>query len=88
MMIYFLEDNFRKDYPERIAGIESDKYYINMMIAWYFATALAKQWDAVIPFIENGLADTWVHNKTIQKAIESGRITSGQKKYLRALKRQ
>ena len=88
MMIHFLDVNFRKEYPLRISEIKSDKYYINMMLAWYFATALAKQWDAVIPFIENGLADTWVHNKTIQKAIESGRITPGQKKYLRALKRQ
>ena len=87
MMIYFLEDNFRKDYPERIAGIESDKYYINMMIAWYFATALAKQWDAVIPFIENGMLSPWINNKTIQKAAESFRITTEQKKYLKAFKR-
>ena len=87
MMIYFLDDNFRKDYPERIAGIESDKYYINMMIAWYFATALAKQWDAVIPFIENSMLSPWINNKTIQKAAESFRITTEQKKYLKAFKR-
>ena len=81
-------DVFKKAYPERIAAIKSDKYYINMMLAWYFATALAKQWEAVIPFIENGLLSDWVHNKTIQKAIESYRITPEQKKYLRALRRK
>ena len=88
MMLYFLGGNFKKAYPERIAAIKSDKYYINMMLAWYFATALAKQWEAVIPFIENGLLSDWVHNKTIQKAIESYRITPEQKKYLRALRRK
>ncbi len=87
MMLYFLDGNFKKDFPKRIAEIESDKYYINMMIAWYFATALAKQWDAVIPFIENNQLGTWIHNRTIQKATESLRITPEQKKYLRTFKR-
>ena len=87
MMLHFLEDNFKKAYPERIAAIKSDKYYINMMLSWYFATALAKQWDAVIPFIENGLLSDSVHNKTIQKATESYRITAEQKKYLRTFRR-
>ena len=87
MMLYFLDGSFKKEYPERIAGLECDKYYINMMIAWYFATALAKQWDAVIPFIENNMLSAWVNNKTIQKATESFRITPEQKKYLRTFKR-
>lgn len=82
MMLYFLDGNFKKAYPERIAEIKSDKYYINMMISWYFATALAKQWDSVIPFIENNKLSVWVNNKTIQKAAESFRITPEQKKYL------
>ena len=87
MMLYFLDESFKKEYPERIAGLECEKYYINMMIAWYFATALAKQWDAVIPFIENNMLSVWVNNKTIQKATESFRITPEQKKYLRTFKR-
>ena len=87
MMLYFLDESFKKEYPERISGLEGDKYYINMMIAWYFATALAKQWDAVIPFIENNMLGVWVNNKTIQKATESFRITPEQKKYLRTFKR-
>lgn len=87
MMLYYLDGNFKKDFPKRIAELESDKYYINMMIAWYFATALAKQWDAVIPFIENNQLSPWINNKTIQKAAESFRITPEQKKYLKAFKR-
>lgn len=64
----------------------TDEYYVNMMIAWYFATALAKQYVAVLPFIEGNKLDKWTHNKTIQKAIESYRITDEQKTYLRTLK--
>ena len=69
-----------------VAKIRSDEYYINMMIAWYFATALAFQYDSILPFIENNKLDKWTHNKTIQKAIESYRITDDQKTYLRSLK--
>ncbi len=87
MMVYFLDSSFNEDYLKRISEIKSDKYYINMMIAWYFATALAKQWDAAVPFIENNLLSTWINNKTIQKATESNRITAEQKKYLRTFKR-
>ncbi len=87
MMLYYLDGNFKKDFPKRIAELESDKYYINMMIAWYFATALAKQWDAVIPFIEKNQLSPWINNKAIQKAAESFRITPEQKKYLKAFKR-
>jgi hypothetical protein len=72
---------------DRVAAIRSDEYYINMMIAWYFATALAKQYDAALKVLLDGRLDRWTHNKTIQKAVESRRITDDQKVYLRSLKR-
>ena len=68
--------------------MHSEEYYVNMMIAWYFATALAKQYDAVLPFIEGRRLDPWTHNKTIRKAVESYRISDEQKEYLRSLKVQ
>ncbi|MDO4869452.1 MAG: DNA alkylation repair protein [Bacillota bacterium] len=86
LMQHFLDDAFSGEYPEMVAGIKSDEYYINMMIAWYFATALAKQYDAVIPFLEEQRLDKWTHNKAIQKARESYRITPQQKEYLKGLK--
>ena len=86
LMQYFLDDEFDETYPKTVAKIKSDEYYINMMIAWYFATALAKQYDAILPYIEKNVLDKWTHNKTIQKAIESYRITDEQKEYLKSLK--
>ena len=86
LMEHFLDDDFDIKYPEMVAGIESDKYYVNMMRAWYFATALAKQYDSVISFIEEKRLDKWTHNKTIQKSVESYRITPEQKAYLKSLK--
>jgi 3-methyladenine DNA glycosylase AlkD len=86
LMTDFLDDDFDEAYPKMVVNVKSDEYYINMMIAWYFATALAKQYDAIIPYIENKKLDKWTHNKTIQKAIESYRITDEQKTYLRTLK--
>lgn len=86
LMEHFLGEDFSAEYPERVAKIKSEEYYIRMMQAWYFATALAKQYDAVLPFIENKKLEKWTHNKAIQKAIESYRITEEQKKYLRTLK--
>ena len=88
LMQYFLDDDFDPAYPELVAGVHSEEYYINMMIAWYFATALAKQYDAVLPFIEGRRLDPWTHNKTIRKAVESYRISDEQKEYLRSLKVQ
>lgn len=88
LMEHFLDEDFRRKYPEMVAGIKSEEYYVNMMIAWYFATALAKQYETVIPFIENSRLDVWTHNKTIQKAVESFRITPEQKEYLKRLKRK
>ena len=74
------------EYPRKVALVQSDEYYVNMMRAWYFATALAKQYENILPFIEDKKLDVWTHNKTIQKAIESYRITPEQKMYLRTLK--
>lgn len=86
LMAHFLDEDFAPDHLVWAAGIHSEEYYVNMMIAWYFATALAKQWDAVIPYIEQHRLDKWVHNKAIQKAVESYRITDEQKGYLRTLR--
>ena len=88
LMSYFLDEDFNESYLETISKIKSKEYYINMMIAWYYATALAKQYDSTIKYLENNKLDIWVHNKTIQKAIESYRITDSQKEYLRNLKRR
>lgn len=86
LMRLYLDETFDVKYVRKVAGVISDEYYINMMIAWYMATALAKQWDAVIPFIEDKKLPVWVHNKTIQKAVESYRITDEQKTYLKTFK--
>jgi len=88
LMQHFLDEDFDPAYPELVAGVRSEEYYVNMMIAWYFATALAKQYDAVRPFIEGRRLDPWTHNKTIRKAVESYRISDEQKEYLRSLKVQ
>ncbi len=87
LMQHFLDEDFRPEYLDWVAGVRSEEYYVNMEIAWYMATALAKQWEAAVPYIENGRLDRWVHNRTIQKARESYRITDEQKQYLKALKR-
>ena len=86
LMQHFLDDGFDPVYPEMTASIRSDEYYVNMMIAWYFATALAKQYEAVLPFLEEKRLALWTHNKAIQKALESYRIKPEQKAYLRSLK--
>ena len=86
LMSIYLDDAFESSYPCLVSEVISDEYYVNMMIAWYFATALAKQWEAVIPYIEEKRLPEWVHKKTIQKAVESYRITDEQKKYLRTLR--
>lgn len=86
LMNHFLDEDFDIYYPEIISKIRSDEYYIKMMVAWYFATALAKQYNFVIPFIQNKSLEKWTHNKAIQKATESLRISAEQKEYLRKLK--
>lgn len=85
-MRYFLDDKFSKEYLYLIANIRSDEYYVNMMIAWYFATALAKQYSSAVVCIEEYRLEKWVHNKTIQKACESYRVTDEHKAYLKSLK--
>ena len=87
LMNYFLGDHFTEEVLELVANIKSEKYYVQMMIAWFFATALAKEWNETIIYIEQNKLDKWVHNKTIQKARESYRITPEQKQYLNSLKR-
>jgi len=86
LMQHFLDEDFDISYPALVAAISSDEYYVNMMKAWYFATALAKQYDEVIPFIEEKKLDTWTHNKAIQKSVESFRISGEKKEYLKSLK--
>ena len=86
LMRHFLDDAFDPAYLDWVAALRSEEYYVNMMIAWFFATALAKQWDATLPFIVNCRLEPWVHNKAIQKAIESYRIPEDRKIWLRAQK--
>ncbi len=86
LMNWYLDGAFSPDYPALVAGVQSKEYYVNMMIAWYFATALAKQYQAVLPYFENRRLSPWTHNKAIQKAVESRRITDEQKSYLKTLK--
>ena len=86
LMEHFLDDDYDPKYPEIVAGIRSEEYYVNMMIAWYFATALAKQYESILPFIEEKRLDDWTHNKAIQKSVESRRIEEEQKIYLKSLK--
>lgn len=86
IMSYYLNDYFKAEYNEIVSKIVSDEYYVNMMVAWYFATALAKQWEATIPYIEEKKLSVWVHNKTIQKSVESFRVTNEHKDYLRTLR--
>lgn len=86
LMEHFLDEDFDLKYPEKVSKLRSDEYYVNMMIAWYFATALAKQYEAVLPYIEEKKLDVWTHNKAIQKSVESYRITPEQKEYLKSLK--
>lgn len=86
LMSFFLDDSFEPQMPLLVADVKSHEYYVNMMIAWYFATALAKQYDAVLPVLQQQRLDEWTHNKAISKALESFRIQSAQKAYLRTLK--
>ena len=86
LMVHYLDEDFSPKYLQSVAELETDEYYLKMMIAWYFATALAKQYDTILPFIKNQKLDPWTHNKAIQKTIESYRITYEQKETLRQLK--
>ena len=87
LMKYYLDEDFAEEYLRLVAEAVSDEYYVNMVRAWYFATALAKRYDETLPFLTENRLDKWTHNKTIQKSVESFRITDEQKKYLKTLKR-
>lgn len=87
LMTHFLDDSFSADFLEIPAAIRSEEYYVKMMVAWFFATALDKQWEATLPYLENRQLDPWTHRKTIQKAIESYRIPPERKDYLRTLRK-
>ena len=86
LMKYFLDDDFKAEFLEKVVRINAQDYYLKMVIAWYFATALAKQYNATIPYLENRVLPLWIHNKTIQKATESYRIDKNTKEYLKSLK--
>ena len=86
LMVHFLEEDFDIRFVEMVAAVKSEEYYVKMMVAWYFATALAKQYEAVVPFIKNRRLEEWTHRKAIQKSVESYRITKEQKEYLKGLK--
>ena len=86
LMAHFLEEDFDIQYVEMVAAVKSEEYYVKMMVAWYFATALAKQYEAVVPFIEDRRLEEWTHRKAIQKSVESYRITKEQKEYLKSFR--
>ena len=86
LMRYYLDEAFSPEYPKMAAAVVSEEYYVKMMVAWYFATALAKQYDSILPYIQEQRLEPWTHNKAIQKAVESYRITPEQKAYLKTLK--
>lgn len=88
LMKYYLDEAFQAEHAELVASIQSEEYYVKMVVAWYFATALAKQYEAVLPVLTGNRLDVWTHNKTIQKAVESYRISAEQKDYLKSLKRK
>lgn len=87
LMSHYLDEDFAVACLEMAASVRSEEYYVNMMLAWFFATALAKQWEAGIVYLERERLDVWVHRKTIQKACESFRIPEERKRYLKTLKR-
>ncbi len=87
LMVYFLDGDFKSEYLDLVTNVDGEDYYLKMMVAWYFATALAKQYDITLPYIENqAIKDKWTHNKAIQKALESYRVSEDKKVYLKALK--
>ena len=86
LMAHFLDGEFRPEVLAWAAEIETEEYYLRMMQAWFFATALAKRWNETLPYIEEHRLEPWTHNKAIQKALESFRVSEERKAYLRTLK--
>lgn len=89
LLKYYLDDkNFKEEYLQMVANVKNDDYYVKMMIAWYFSMVLVKQYEKGIVYIENKSLDIWIHNKAIQKSIESRQISIEKKEYLKTLKRK
>lgn len=86
LMSFYLDENFEQAFPQMVAGVKNEEYYVKMMVAWYFATALAKQPKTILPYFEKKVLEPWIHNKAIQKSIESYRISDETKKYLKTLR--
>ena len=86
LMSFYLDDDFKEEYLELVCSVHSNEYYLNMMVAWFFATALTKKWDITLPYIQNKTLNKWTHNKSIQKALESHCFNDQQKEYLKTLK--
>ena len=86
MMKYYLGENLKQEFLQKIAAVKSDEYYVKMAVAWYFATALTKNYEETLPYIENNVLDKWTHNKAIQKACESYQVPQAHKTYLKTLK--
>ena len=86
LMAHYLDEDFDREYLRMVSQVPTEAYYVSMMVAWYFATALAKQYDAALPYIQECRLDPWTHNKAIQKSLESYRISDDRKAYLRGLK--
>ena len=86
LMNEYLDDDFKEEYLKLVANVNGDDYYLKMMVAWYFATALAKRYEETISYLENHELSNWIHKKAIQKAIESYRVTDEHKKYLKSIK--
>ena len=86
LMVYYLGEHFDERFIDMVAEVESDEYYVNMMVAWYFATALAIRYEEILPYLIERRLSVWIHNKTISKAVESRRISAEQKEYLKTLR--
>ena len=88
LMSFFLDEDYKKEYSDWVAEVRRDDYYVKMMAAWYFATAMAKQYESAVRYLENNVLTDWVHNKTIQKSVESFRVSEERKKYLKSLRKR
>ena len=86
LMNEFLGEDFRPEYLEWVAAVKGEDYYIKMMVAWYFATALAKRYDESVVYVEERRLEPWTHKKAIQKALESYRVSDEHKEYLKTLR--
>jgi len=84
LMSFYLDEDFKPEYLKWVSDIRHEHYYVKMMVAWYFATALAKQWESTLPYIVESTLEKWTHNKAIQKAVDSYRITPEQKELLKS----